>query len=460
MKNKDNFANENCNKTTTPKSSWITNYFKFKSKKIDLINKASMNLDANNSAVIINPADIKKEEEKLKYKMAKYLNNSKQSKLTFKTFWVKYWLKLVLTFVSALIFNFGIHIFLSKADTIPSGITGIPTILQYLFPILKNYFALIYFACNLPLFIIFWRKVKFSFIGLTLFFMLCLQLTNFIFTEEHVHSFLFEKINLVPIDYDNYNVSIKDSKAIVEVASTPGQANLKELIDFKLNPSAFSAEKAAEFEKYAQYSIEQLTQLAWYSDGISWGVLLYGCLGAVFIGTGIAISWKAGGSTGGTDIIAYYFSTKHKKSVSLILVIVGFVTAVTFVLIYGFVRPNPNGELFGMRELSTFSYLIVTNLVVGMLYPKYKKVNLTIISSNPERIIAYFKLINYWHSYRIERFKSGYTGKTAIKIETTILLLEEKNLIADLKIIDPTVWVSCSKVAKVSGNFNTNYVEQ
>ncbi|SYV96962.1 Uncharacterised protein, partial [Mycoplasmopsis edwardii] len=49
-----------------------------------------------------------------------------------------------------------------------------------------------------------------------------------------------------------------------------------------------------------------------------------------------------------------------------------------------------------MREVSTFFYILVTNIVINILYPKYKKVSLTIVSSNPEKVLAYFKLINYW----------------------------------------------------------------
>ncbi|WAM06880.1 YitT family protein [Mycoplasmopsis cynos] len=49
---------------------------------------------------------------------------------------------------------------------------------------------------------------------------------------------------------------------------------------------------------------------------------------------------KAGGSTGGTDIIGYYFSTKAKKSVGPVLSIIGFVTAAIFIVIFEFIKPN------------------------------------------------------------------------------------------------------------------------
>ncbi|WLP85596.1 YitT family protein [Mycoplasma seminis] len=526
----------------------------------------------------INKEKVNSEEEYLKYKMGKYLlNNTKNTKkLSFKELVARYWYKVFLLFWAAFVFNFGIHIFLAKSDTIPSGITGIPTILQYLFPFLTSYFALIYFACNLPLFIIFWKKVKRSFLVLTLVFMLFLQVTNFIFTQHDVHVFLFEKISFIHNDtndftlvfrqkvdgdtvgkgifyvIDNHEISslnqagykyqiaplqdvfkyLETGKySVTTVAGTnvpiisqeflstvnpedvtkllknPNEygnyllvhdfktdalellpvskvktifdgnlavAPFQSVVDFLKNNQPYEIKSIPGLYELVQgqgvsllpqsalsaLTLEQANQLIWYANGQTWPILLYGCMGAAFIGVGIALSWKAGGSTGGTDIIAYFFSTKYKKSVGGILASVAFCTACLFLIVYGVIKPNINGEVFGMRELSTFAYLIVTNIVVSILYPKYKKVKLTIISNEPEKVLAYFKLINYWHSYRIVRFKSGYTGKYSFKIETVALLLETKNIVSDLKLVDPNIWISTMSVSDVKGSFNTQYVEQ
>ncbi|SJZ62367.1 YitT family protein [Mycoplasmopsis verecunda] len=444
-------------------------------------------LISQSAPAILDTEKIISEEEYLKYKMGQYLlnNKQKQKRLTFKEFILRYWFRVLLLFCGALVFNFGIHIFLAKSDTIPSGITGIPTILQYLFPVMRQYFALIYFACNVPLFIIFWKKVKRSFLIYTLVFMFFLQITNFIFVEHAVHVWFFDKISFLHNDYDDftliYNPSeMVDLKAIetsqfkISPEYQPGtgwktlpliqavnyleKGTLTELLKVANDNPLLS--NIISPQDLNNWTLEQLSQLVWYAEGQTWPILLYGSIGAAFIGMGIALSWKAGGSTGGTDIIAYFFSTKYKKSVGGILSMVALITACVYLVIYGFVRPNINGEIFGMRELSTFAYLIVTNVVVNILYPKYKKVKLTIISSEPEKVIAYFKLINYWHSYRLVRFKSGYTGKYQYKIETVALLLETKNIISDLKLVDPKIWISAVSVGGVIGSFNTKFVEQ
>ncbi|WP_246051804.1 YitT family protein [Mycoplasma nasistruthionis] len=407
----------------------------------------------------LNQDEIQENLECMKYKMGQYLLNNKKTKLSFKILVQRYWFRVLLIFLAAWVFNFGIHMFLSKSDTIPSGITGVPTLLQYLFPVLSKWFALIYFACNVPLFLMFWRKIKKSFVYLTLLFMLFLQLSNTVLTIQSIHVFLFEKISFIHTDYNHYAIAKEGLRSFKIIEITDSNATLPQGYINVMNVYQ-SISNSTPIEGFSTLTIEQLTQLIWYHEGKTWAILVYGTLGALLIGVGISLSWRAGGSTGGTDIIAYYFSTKSKRSVSSMLSIVGFITAVMFLVIYGLVKPNINGELFGMRELSTFCYLVVTNLIINILYPKYKKVQLTIVTNEPEKVVAYFKLINYWHSYRFVEFESGYTGNKCKKIETVMLLLESKNIIHDLKIIDPKIWVSVKGVHSIAGNFNTEYVEQ
>ncbi|MCU9934964.1 YitT family protein [Mycoplasmopsis cynos] len=392
----------------------------------------------------IEDQEIKAEFEKLKYKMGKYLHNLETERLTFKLIVKRYWLRVIMLFIAATVFNAGVQIFLSRADTIPSGVTGVPFLIQNAFPVTKPYFALLYLACNVPLFIIFGLRIKKSFVLLSLTFMVFQIGTNLVFTEKHVLEFFWKNINLT--------------------------------------------------DNYGSYT--------------GWSKIIYTFIGGALIGIGIAISRKAGGSTGGTDIIGYYFSTKAKKSVGSVLSIIGFVTAAIFIVIFEFIKPNylldkpldldhikslsendfiklhdykgiafneydkiehrynllmenykDSRIYFGVREVGTILYVFIINIMINLIYPKYKKISMTIVCQDPEKVLTYFKLIKYWHSYRIEKYKSGYTGQNGYKITTIMLLLEAKNIIDDLKQIDPRVWISVEKVSKVVGQFSTFYVE-
>ncbi|UUM20021.1 MULTISPECIES: YitT family protein [unclassified Mycoplasma] len=403
----------------------------------------------------------------LDYKMGEYLIAHQTVKLTLDVIFKRYWWRVLLVLASAFLFNFAIQIFLSRGDTVPSGWTGIPTLLQILIKQLRPYFALIFLAVNIPLFVIFWKKVKKSFIYLTLTFMILQILANLIFTQPVIYEFITSIINLVPDDLDINTLYNADHTAF--------HSNISEAISHlgivSDNPKVSGAYfiKPEHLQNWINNHYNDkvaLLKIQWYNEGRTWPFLLYCALGAFFVGIAVSLAWKAGGSTGGTDIIAYYFVTKRKSSIGGLLSLFGIITASIFLLIWGFVQPNIAAKnqkyttIFGIRELSTFTYILISNIVISIIYPKYKKLKLVIVSDQMDKIVQYFNTIHYWHSYQIVDFKSGYDGKMKFKVETVVLLFESKNLISDLKSIDPKAWISLIPVGNVVGNFDTRYVEQ
>ncbi|OAB48715.1 YitT family protein [Mycoplasmopsis gallinarum] len=351
--------------------------------------------------------------------------------------------RLFFMFISAVLFNFGVLAFLSAANTIPSGVSGIPTLITYMAPVTKPYFALMYLACNIPLFLIFGFKIKRSFTFLTLSFMLFQILTNIIFTLPEVSGFITKYINVAP-----------------------------------------------GWEKWIKVTNETTNEIMEFQNPTTWPIFINGLIGSTLLGLSIAIAWKNGGSTGGTDIIAFYFSTQKKKSIATILTIISFITTLTFLIIFGtynltknhhFIKQEylnliaENGKntlivnnismsadrvpLIGMSEITTIIYIFVVNTIVAIIYPKYKKVSVSIASSNPNLIIKYLKHINYWHAYSIANNKSGYTGNDVYRIETTMLLFETRAIIRDLKRLDPNIWIQIKPVSKIIGKFSTQFVD-
>lgn len=388
-----------------------------------------------------------------KYYLQNLQYQAKTKKEKFKHLFKNYWKKILVVFFAALLFNFAINTFINRAETIPSGLTGLPIIIVLIFPQVKPYFALIYLAANIPLFLTFGLKAKKSFIFLTLAFMIFQIPTNFFFTWEPVNNALFTWFNLAP----NWTQSVV----------------VKELAPGLISNESFKVGQVID-------------------NPVSWPILVNGIVGSLLIAMSISLTWKSGGSTGGTDIVAYYFATKSKKNVAGVLTIISIAISLFFMIIFIFAKPHSlvpidyeiigrsnqfpyyheikvlkidwNGkplhrDIFGMRELSTLLYIVINNTILALVYPKYKKVKLSISCNNPDAILKYFKQINFWHSYTLRKVKSGYTGNTIVIIESVMLLLETKNLVSDIKIIEPNAWISITPVKWAIGKFNTKYVE-
>ncbi|MDZ7293080.1 YitT family protein [Mycoplasmopsis pulmonis] len=317
-------------------------------------------------------------------------------------------------FIGALIFNFAIVLFLSRAATIPSGVTGIPTTLMLIYPFLAKYFSLFYFGLNLPLIIFYFKKVKKSFMLLTIVFMLFNFVINSIINIDLINNFLKKYIDLA----DGWTI--------------------EKLTNEKTSTVINNAE--VQFTKsYA-----------------TWPIIIYSIIGSIFMGVSNAFIWRAGGSSGGTDIVVYYVSIKKKKSIGNITLIFAIATSSIYTIIY---IPLVKPKYYVMQMIGSFSYIVIVSLVVNILYPKYKKVKLSISTTNLAKIQEYFKEVKYWHPYKIIVGISGYTGRKIYKIETVVLFIESKILVNDIKHYEPHAWIEQVGPVNVFGRFNTNMVD-
>lgn len=190
-----------------------------------------------------------------------------------------------------------------------------------------------------------------------------------------------------------------------------------------------------------------------------WPVFILAILGGFVNGLATAISYRYGGSTGGSDIIVYYYSTQKKKQIGTSSIII----SIFFVFI-GFGMSIVNNEEMKAEWLpilaATFIYIAIIAFIVNMLYPKYSKINVYISSTNKiDEIINHLRDSKYNHAFQIIEYTAGYSLKKNRKIFTTMLLLEFKSVKDELEKIDPNIWISASLVKRQVGIFNTAKVE-
>lgn len=350
---------------------------------------------------------------------------SEKEKINLFDFVLENWKKILVIILCALCYSFGNVMFLTKASSIPSGLSSISIMLSYIFINLRPYLTLIYLFLNLPLFIIFWKKLKKKFLLLTIIFLSFNALFGFIFGFGEINDFLSNKVfNILP---DINSWSDKDI--------------------FKNNKVG------------ATTSIVLL----------GWPIFIYLAMALIFTSPFAAFVWKMGASTGGTDIIAHYYSTKKKKDVGSLLMLIGYTMASISLLIMYLIKnfgpieisKNINGfkVLFGIQTWSSFAYILVNGLLINMLYPKYKKVILNIDTKDPKIISQWLIDSEYWHPYKIKESISGYTKQSIYTISSIVLLLESDDIVENIKKVDPTAWISISPISKIHGRFNYSKVE-
>ncbi len=293
--------------------------------------------------------------------------------------------------LAALLYSFGINAFFQTANIFSTGIGSVAGLITYSTKELLPYFSLLYLALNIPLILIFWKKIKKAFILRTSFFLIMQALFGLIFIVPEV---------------------------------SDGLANILG----------------------SQVDIQKDV----------WPILVLPLAGAIFVGVSMALSYKAGASTGGTDIVVYYYSTKKKISIGKLAFIASLIL-ITFSFSTTLALGKTNLDNWYITLLSTIAAALIASIMVDRLYPKYSKRKLEIHTSKQKEVEKFLKSSN--HAYFTNEVVSGYTNKRKNVIYTTVLLLEVKKYRKELFAIDKQIWISDSRVDRVFGNFNSSSVE-
>ncbi len=174
-----------------------------------------------------------------------------------------------------------------------------------------------------------------------------------------------------------------------------------------------------------------------------------GLANALFAGvcSGIAISLalNVGGSTGGLEIIATYFSRKKQISIGKILMVVN-----AFIIILGG---------FILREwtpiLYTLVLVFVSGRVVDTLHRFTNKIVIIVITDFDKEIS---KEISCQTHYSCTAWKSygGYSGNEKITLMTVVPESKSNLIIQIIKNIDPNSFITTLDSNSVHGNF---YIE-
>lgn len=303
----------------------------------------------------------------------------------------------VVIFLAAIVYTIGLQGFLQVARIFSTGISAFAALPTFLDTDLIPYVSLFAFALNIPLVIFFWKKNKRRFMIKTIYFLVIQAALGSLFIIHEVND-VFKTLLF-------YN----------QISDSPRK------------------------------------------DG--WPILLMGAIGATLMGFAMGVSWKFGGSTGGTDMITYYYSSKRQKSVGSIMFIIS-----TAILMFSFaiaVATNKDMRDYWLLSLAaSIGYILVLTVIINFVYPKYSKVELTISSEKVSEISKAFKDTGYQHSWRIEEFESGYHKRKSKQIKTIIFLLESRDIIRFVHSVDPHAWISMVEVKKVWGRFNQTVIEE
>lgn len=191
---------------------------------------------------------------------------------------------------------------------------------------------------------------------------------------------------------------------------------------------------------------ERVKDIRFYFIGIFAGAAL---------GVLISLLWKNQISAGGLDYLYTYLaivkrSNTRKVSIplNLFFVTLGFVITEIFLEGNGFVLAN---FILALTVSIIFSYTSLA--VVENIYPKFKIVNLWIVTTKSAQIAKELKK-HYKHGGTIVKGVGLYDNKNKEIISTAIIAVEKNELTNLIREIDPAAFIIFQPINSIMGKFN------
>ncbi|RMA77597.1 uncharacterized membrane-anchored protein YitT (DUF2179 family) [Metamycoplasma subdolum] len=350
--------------------------------------------------------------------------------------WKKNPKKIMWMFISALLYNLALTVFLKKAATIATGTSSFAQLITFLGPSsFETFYGFFYVLVNLPLMFIFWKANPRLFMVLTFWWM-----------------FFQCSIQCIFIDYTGNGNPITDflnTYISVYRPETPSG-------NYTFN---------GEVIKIKYWSVYTNSKGGYY-DGQNWPILIYAFLGGIFEASSSVLAWRARGSIGGTSIISNYFALKKKKAVGNVLFFVALVFSAFSIIVLGSLEAagkvkgrSWDATSFLTRLCGTFIFLIISTFIVNKFFPKYKKVKIEIYTQKAEWIAEHFKKIGYAHAFNIYKGYAGFSHAEFAKVETIALYLEKDIILERVKEIDKNAWIATSNIQEINGHFDTSFID-
>lgn len=170
-------------------------------------------------------------------------------------------------------------------------------------------------------------------------------------------------------------------------------------------------------------------------------ILLCTVFGGIINGIAVCLCLFAGATSGGTDFISIYFAEKKGYSIW------NYIFAGNCILLAVF------GILFGWdKALYSIIFQFVATQVITVLYKRYQKSTVLIISEKKDEIVALIKSsVN--HDATLFEGIGGYEGAKRTLIYTVVSKEQEESLFHGIKKIDPDAFVNVLETKTLRGKF-------
>lgn len=181
----------------------------------------------------------------------------------------------------------------------------------------------------------------------------------------------------------------------------------------------------------------------------------------ILAGFSAAIAFKGNVSSGGMDIVAYYFANRKSEGVGKYNV--SFNVVVVFIyFILNLIHPSSNFDVEAANGvtninvaitsfISSVTYLVMTSFVIDLINVRNKKAQVQIITNNEE--LAPILISNFPHGATTVKGEGVYSKSEKTIIYMTVSSNEVRDVVSLIQAVDDKAFVNITDLRQVFGKF-------
>ncbi len=187
-------------------------------------------------------------------------------------------------------------------------------------------------------------------------------------------------------------------------------------------------------------------------------LIAYGFAAAITDAIPIALNYIIGGSSGGTDVLSFYYARKKNKPIGTSITYLNALTLVFGIIIGSFGSASMINIKYATLE-NFFSpnmmVSIMTTILMGLIYnyyfPKHKIIKVQVYSNKVREIRNHLVDENYSHALTINNTIGGYKWTSNQNIDTVCMYVELPELIYQIRKIDEECLITTQRIIDVDG---------
>ncbi len=169
--------------------------------------------------------------------------------------------------------------------------------------------------------------------------------------------------------------------------------------------------------------------------------LLIAVFGGLINGLGVGIALRSNASTGGTDFISIFVSSRFNKP------------AWNYIMAANAIVLTLAGLIFGWQiALYSIIYQFVSTQVIDRLHERYKMVTLNIVTAKADDVIKNV-LKGTRHGITEIKTEGAYSHSEYTMLYTVINRYQQRQVIKAVLEVDPRAFINITKTVQIVGNY-------